>query len=318
MSGVLAAACCCRGTIPPGNPVCVPITGKLDGQFTFSAVTDGYVRGNPVGVGFETSLCELTPGVYGNLLKWTGWDNSIGPFKGRWVMDGMYSNGGPVPVACDPNPDFTLDYHGGSWNATVKRNPFTEQYEIISESNTFDDEQGGITILQSYCRQLQSNASGPTCVTAEGSGLYDVIRLIGGGFTNSSTYYTDQQVNAITGALECGYDSSYPRSYYCGWGFDAWYIKPVPFTATRTLTGTYTRYVAKVVVPLNLYGSRYASSQYPYTCGASTTKQLYKNVTPGIGGCSIDCGDYPSNLPECLYGTANGFGFTIPPSITVA
>jgi hypothetical protein len=318
MSGILNASCCCGGgTIPPGNTTCVPIVGTTTPTFTITASQAGWVRGNPVGLS-TSSVCATyncgTPTVpqfiYCSMKTWSGWNNSIGAFQGKYYRDAWFRNDTPNCECC-PITEDTLTFTGGSWSATCQFTTAANGVQVLSESNTF--ESGGITAIYKYlCSGLNIGGICTTCGCCAGAtGLYDVIRVVFSGFNTAGPYYSVQAENE-NNALICDppYDSTYQYGYYHQWTLEAWYYKPVPFTATRTLTGVYTRYTSRVTVPQNFY-------QTHASFGGPWNSLSYTSSSPP-GSCTINTGGYPTNDPECLCGTANGFGFTIPATLTLA
>jgi len=306
MSGILNASCCCGGgTLPPGNTVCVPISGTTTPTFTITASQAGWVRGEPKGLSDTTASCGCDS-CQTKFKIWAGWNNAIGAFQGKMWRDGW--NGWIAPAGCeccDITSD-TITYSGGSWTATMQFGGGATTVNVLSESSTFT-EFGTVTGVKYLCSGISPGAA-PTCPScgtccAGASGLYDVVRVTFSGQNKSAPYY-DTQAQNEDGFYVCDppYDPAYERNYYYQYNATVYYAKPVPFTATRTLTGVYTRYAAVVNVPLNFY----------QTSASGPAESL------SYTGCTAVIGPYPTNPDECLCGSANGYGFTLPSTITLA
>ena len=306
MSGILNASCCCGGgTIPPGNTVCVPIVGTSTPTFTITASQAGWVRGDPKGVSDSTAPCGCDT-CDTKVKIWSGWNNTIGAYQGKMWRDGW--NGWVAPDSCeccDITSD-TITYSGGSWTATMQFGGGATTVNVLSESSTFT-EFGTVTGVKYLCAGISAGAA-PTCPSCGiccggASGLYDVVVVTFSGQNKSAPYY-DTQARNEDGQYVCDppYDPAYERNYYYQYNATVYYAKPVPFTATRTLTGVYTRYAAVVNVPMNFY----------QTSTSGPAESL------SYSGCTAVIGPYPPNPNECLCGSANGYGFTLPSTITLA
>jgi hypothetical protein len=236
---------------------------------------------------------------------WSGWDNTIGSFQGKMWRDGW--NGWVAPDSCEccNITSDTITYSGGSWTATMQFGGGATTVNVLSESNTFT-EFGTVTGVKYLCSSISAGAA-PTCpscgICCGGtSGLYDVVVVTFSGQNKSAPYY-DTQAQNEDGQYVCDppYDPAYERNYYYQYNATVYYAKAVPFTATRTLTGVYTRYAALVTVPQNFYRTS--------TSGPAESLSYT--------GCTAVIGADPPNQSECLCGTANGHGFTFPATITL-
>jgi len=314
MSGILNASCCCGGgTIPPGNTVCVPVVGTSTPTFTITASQAGWVRGEPKGLSTTadcvSTICGTSTPIYCDRKIWAGWNNGIGAYQGKYYRDGWYRNDDPNCECCAITED-TLTYRGGNWTGNMQFTGTANGIAVLSESNTFDN--GGIVAAYKYlCSGLNIGGICSTCSCCGGaSGLYDVVYVNFGGFNTTGPYYPVQATNE-TGSTLCDppYDSAYEYGYYHGWSAEAYFYKPVPFTATRTLTGIYTRYLSRVTVPLNFY-------QTHASFGGPWNSLSYAPPFPGASCDTITTGA-PDNPAECLCGSANGYGFTLPSTITL-
>jgi hypothetical protein len=309
MSGILNASCCCGGgTLPPGNTVCVPIVGTTTPTFTITASQAGWVRGEPKGLSDSTVQCACET-CESKVKIWSGWNNAIGAFEGKMWRDGWNGQVDPETCECCDITSDTINYVGGSWTATLQ---FTgaSGLNVLSESNTFT-EFGTVSGGRYLCSAISVGANtcptSPCTVCCNGaSGLYDIVVVTFSGQNKSAPYYDTQYIDPETGSLKCDppYDPAYERNYYYQYNAYVYYAKPVPFAATRTLTGVYTRYAAKVLVPQNFY----------QTSVSGPAESLSYSTTLF---CTAIIGPTPPNDPECLCGTANGYGFTFPATITL-
>lgn len=318
MSGILNASCCCGGgTIPPGNTVCVPVVGTSTPTFTITASQAGWVRGEPKGLS-STLDCPTdncgTPSepsyIYCALKIWAGWNNAVGSFEGKYYRDGWRRNDSPNCECCEITED-TLTYTGGSWTATMQFGGGANTVNVLSESNTFVS--GGVSGVKYLCSAIDGGSGCTLCPTCCGgaSGLYDIIVVTFGGYNETGPYHPVQATDE-NGAALCDppYDSAYVNTYSYGYSADVYFYKPVPFTATRTLTGVYTRFASRVTVPLNFY-------QTFSSFGGPWNSLGYALPYPGATVCDVITTGAPDNPAECLCGSANGFGFTFPSTITL-
>jgi len=305
--------CCVGGTIPPGNTECVPVVGTSTPTFTITASQAGFVRGEPRGLSSTTdcvsTICGTSTPIYCNRKIWAGWNNVIGSFDGKYYRDNWYRNDNPNCECCDITED-TLTYTGGSWTATMRFGGGANTVNVLSESNTFVS--GGVSGVKYLCSDIDLGGGCTRCPTCCGGagGLYDIVIVNFGGYNETGPYYPVQATNEF-GAPICDppYDSAFANTYAYGYSAQVCFYKPVPFTATRTLTGIYTRFSSYVTVPLNFY-------QTNASFGGPWNSLSYAPPFPGASCDTITTGA-PDNPAECLCGSANGYGFTFPATITL-
>jgi len=312
MSGIVAASCCCEGGIPDGNTECVPVVGNLYPQFTFTGSNSGHVRGKPIAE-YDDSTCystncgtiEAPNFIYCDRRAYKGWDNSIGAHQGKMVRDGWYRTCDPDPgvLACEccPITEDTITYAGGSVTGSLQFTG-TNNLTVLSQSNTFT-QAGNIYGYRYLCAALSICECYPQCGT--GVGLYDIVNVVFSGQNRTADFYPYQD------NCSCKEDDTLPSFYDYQYSASVWYYKPVPFTATRTLTGVYTRYSARVTVPLNFY--------FTSACGGPYQFLTWQHAPPPYQyNCSCAHGTTPPNPAECICGTSNQYGFNIPATITLA
>jgi hypothetical protein len=278
----------------PGNPECVPVVGNTNPSYSISASYSGWVRGKPVGLSTAT-IADCC-----NVKNWTGWDNSAGPYQGKQWRDGWQNEA--TGECCEITSD-TINYVGGTWSASCTMN------SLVSSSNTFNL-YGSVAPFFTLCNTIVAGNM-QTCAFCGGccgvmSGLYDVVGVNLDGRNLTDPFYPFQKFNNLGQAVcDPPYDSDYPSQYAYGPSVNIYYAKPVPFTATRTLTGVYTKYLTEVLFSSNYYrGQLNPVENWEYLIST---------------GCfTYSRGLEPDRPWECVCGTGNGLGITAPSTLTLS